>query len=286
MIRLAALLLLASSFQDKPSDDPKARQARLNDLRKQASSIDEGERLKAVAELGGIVDEDARAVLVKKLTEDTEPVKLAAAKAIIQHRKPFCAQALGGAIQANLKSDKLCKAFLQALGELDMCASIPVLQAALESRPASGAEALEQLVKIGCYEAVPPLVNFLKRAETEERKPDSFDNTAFVQGQGGVRRPPPAGQPSTIENKTKDKAVAALAPKVREALNKLTGKTFKDYPEWYKNYASLAPRQVGVYVCETTAQTFEAPPGKQKKCPNGGDSKSDHQDQFLKHRRE
>jgi hypothetical protein len=285
MIRLAALLLLASSLQEK-ADDPKARQARINDLRKQASSIDEGERLKAVAELGGIVDEDARAVLVKKLTDDAEPVKLAAAKALIRHRKAFCAQALGGAIQAHLKSDKLCKAFVEALGELDMCASIPVLQAALESRPASGADALEQLVKIGCYEAVPPLVNYLKRAETEERKPDSFDNTAYVQGQGGVRRPPPAGQPSQIENKTKDKAVAALAPKVREALNKLTGKSFKDYSEWYKNYASLAPRQVGVYLCETSNQSFEAPPGKQKKCPSGGDAKSDHKDEFMKHRRE
>ncbi len=284
MMRLTALLLLAALLQDK--DDPKARQARINDLRKQASSFDEAERLKAVEELGGIVDGDARAVLVKKLTDDTEPVKLAAAKAIIRHRKPICAQALGGAIQANLKSDKLCKAFLQALGELDMCASIPVLQAALESRPASGAEALDQLVKIGCYEAVPPLVNFLKRAETEERKPDSFDNTAYVQGQGGIRRPPPPGQPSRIENKTKDKVVAALAPKVREALSKIAGKSLKDYPEWYKNYASLAPRQVGVYLCETTGQTFEAPPGKKRKCPSGGDAKSEHKDEFMKHRRE
>lgn len=285
MIRLTALLLLAAAFQDK--DDPKARQARINDLRKQASSFDEAERLKAVAELGTIVDEDARAVLVKKLTEDTDPVKLAAAKAIVKHRKPFCAQALGGAIQANLKSDKLCKAFVQELGELDMCASIPVLQAVLESRPASGAEALDQIVKIGCFEAVPPLVNFLKRAETEERKPDFFDNSGtYVQGQGGVRRPPPPGQPDKIENKTKDKAVAALAPKVRETLSKLTGKSFKDYPEWFKNYASLTPRQVGLYLCDMTGQTFEAPPGKLKKCPSGGDAKSDHKDEFLKHKRE
>lgn len=285
MIRLTALLVLAAAVQDK-SDDPKARQARINELRKQASAFDEAERLKAVAELAGIVDEDARAVLVKKLTEDTETVRLAAAKAIVRHRKAFCAQALGAAIQAAVKSDKLCKAFVEALGELDMCASIPVLQAALESRPASGAVALDQLVKIGCFEAVPPLVNFLKRAETEERKPDFFDNSAYVQGQGGVRRPPPPGQPSQIENKTKDKAVAALAPKVREALSKLAGKSFKDYPEWFKSYAALTPRQVGVYLCDMTNQTFEAPPGKQKKCPSGGDSKSDHKDEFLKHKRE
>jgi hypothetical protein len=285
MIRIAALLLLAAAVQDK--DDPKARQNRINELRKQAHALDEAERLKAVAELGGIVDEDARAVLSKKLLEDTDPVKLAAAKAIIRHRKPICAQALGAAIQANLKSDALCKAFIEALGELDMCASIPVLQAAIESRPASGAAALEQLVKIGCYEAVPPLVNFLKRAETEERKPDFFDNSqAYVQGQGGARRPPPPGTPDKIENKTKDKAVAALAPKVRETLSKIAGKSFKDYPEWFKNYQALTPRQVGVYLCETSGQTFEAPPGKSKKCPSGGDARSDHKDDFLKHRRE
>ncbi len=284
-MRLLAILLLAAVPQDA-ANDPKARQARVNELRKQAASFDEAERLKAVAELGGIVDEDARAVLVKRMLEDTDTVKLAAAKAIVRHRKPICAQALGGAIQANLKSDKLCKAFVEALGELDMCAGIPVLQAALESRPASGEAALEQLLKIGCYEAVPPLVNFLKRAETEERKPDFFDNTAVVPGQGGIRRPPPPGQPTKIENKTKDKAVAALAPKVRETLSKLAGKSFKDYPEWFKNYQGLAPRTVGRYLCETSGQTFEAPQGKQRKCPSGGDAKSDHKDEFLKHVRE
>jgi hypothetical protein len=276
MHRTAAFLLLLAA-----QDDPRALKERLNDLRKQAASPSEAERLKAVGELSAIPDEDARAVLIKRLMEDTEAVKLAAVKGLVKQRKPVCAQALGGALQAHWKSDKLCKAYVEALGELDLCASIPVLQAALESRPASGAEALDQLVRIGCYDAVPPLVNYLKRAETEERKPDFFDNTAV---QGGIRRP---GQPDKIENKTKDKAVAALAPKVREALSKLAGKSFKDYQEWFKSYGALAPARVlGVYRCDLTGDVFEAPPGKQKKCPGGGDARSDHKDEFLKHQRE
>jgi len=278
---LGALALAALQAQD-PADAARQRQARVNDLRKQAGAADEEARLRAIQELGTIFSEDARSVLVAKTTSDSEPVRLAAGKALILHKKPLCAQALGNAVQANAKSEKLVKGFIGLLAELDMCASIPVLLHVLESRPASGNDALEALVKIGCPESVTALVNFLKKAETEEKKPDTFDN---VPVNGQPRRP---GTPDKIENKTKDKAVAALAPKVREALKALTGKSFDAQRDWAAalQAGSLMPRLASVYLCETTREKFEMAAGKPRKCPNGGDAKSDHDDPFLKHRRE
>jgi hypothetical protein len=280
---LGALALAALQAQD-PADAARQRQARVNDLRKQAEAADEDVRLRALLELGTIFSEDARAVLVAKTTSDSEKVRLAAGKALILHKKTICAQALGNAVQANAKSDKLVKGFIGLLAELDMCASIPVLVHVLESRPASGNDALEALVKIGCPESVTALVNYLKKAETEEKKPDFFDNVAVGNGQP-PRRP---GTPDKIENKTKDKALAAVAPKVREALKALTGKSFDAQRDWAAalQAGSLMPRLASIYLCESTREKFEMVAGKSKKCPNGGDAKSDHDDPFLKHRRE
>lgn len=278
---LGALALAAFQAQD-PADAARQRQARVNDLRKQAGASDEDARLRAIQELGTIFSEDARAVLVAKTTSDSETVRLAAGKALILHKKPLCAQALGNAVQANAKSATLVKGFIGLLAELDMCASIPVLLNVLESRPASGNDALEALVKIGCPESATALVNFLKKAETEEKKPDFFDN---IPVNGQPRRP---GTPDKIENKTKDKALAAVAPKVREALKALTGKSFDAQRDWAAalQSGSLTPRLASIYLCESTREKFEMPAGKSKKCPNGGDAKSDHDDAFLKHRRE
>jgi hypothetical protein len=285
MVRtLLAGLLMLGSVRAQDADAAKQRQARISDLKKQAGSSDEETRLKAVQELGTIVDEDSRSILTAKVTSDTEKVRIAAGKALIQHKRPVCAQALGAAVQACGKNDKLAKSFIELLAELDMCASIPVLLTLLNTRPQSGLDVLDALVKIGCPECVTALVNFCKTTETEEKKPDFFDNTQILNGQ--QRRP--AGQPDKIENRTKNKPLAALAPKVRDALKALTGKTFDNYRDWAGalQAGSLMPRLASVYLCESTHEKFELPAGKPKKCPNGGDSKSDHEDTFLKHRRE
>jgi hypothetical protein len=284
MARSFLLAFLVLGSQD-PAEAARQRRARINDLKKLAASPDESARLKAVAELGTLFDEDARAVLAAKTTSDTENVRIAAAKALIKHRKPVCAQALGNAIQTNAKSDQLVKAFIADLAELDMCASVPVLLTVLESRLASGNDAMEALVKIGCPEAVTPLVNFLKKAETEEKKPDFFDNVQYA-GQG--QRPPRPQGPDKIENKTKNKPLAALAPKVRETLQALAGKSYDAHRDWAAalQSGSLTPRLGSIYLCGETQEKFEMPAGKSKKCPNGGDAKSDHDDTFLKHKRE
>ena len=284
-ISLVVLALGALQAQD-PAEAARQRQARINDLRKQIDDSDENARLKAIQELGTIVHEDARSLLVSKTVSDSDKIRLAAGKALIAHKRPVCAQALGNAIQANARNEKMVKAFIGLLAELDMCASVPVLLNVLASRPASGPDALEALVKIGCPEAVAELVNFLKKAETEEKKPDYFDNVPVGNGNGQQPRRPTG--PDKIENKTKDKKLAALAPKVRETLKALSGKSFDSQREWAAalQSGSLSARLVSVYLCESTRAPFEMPPGKSKKCPNGGDSKSDHDDTFLKHRRE
>ena len=286
MIQVACLIVLALGAlqaQD-PAEAARRRQARINDLRKQIDADDENTRLKGIQELGTIVHEDSRSLLISKTVSDSDTVRLAAGKALIAHKMPVCAQALGNAVQANAKNDKMVKAFIGQLAELDMCASVPVLLNLLATRPASGVDAMEALVKIGCPEATTELIAFLKKAETEEKKPDYFDNVDVRNGQQ-PRRP---GTPDKIENKTKDKKLAALAPKVRETLKALTGKSFDAQRDWASalQSGSLSLRLVSVYLCETTRATFEIAPGKSKKCPNGGDSKSNHDDTFLKHRLE
>lgn len=284
-ISLIALALGALQAQD-PADAARQRQARINDLRKQLESSDENTRLKAIQELGTIVHEDARSLLVSKTVSDSDKIRLAAGKALIAHKKPICAQALGNAVQANARNEKMVKSFIGLLAELDMCASVPVLLNVLRTHPASGPDALEALAKIGCPEAVTELVTFLKLVETEEKKPDYFDNVDVRNGNGQQPRRP--GTPEKIENKTKDKKLAAMAPKVRETLKALSGKSFDSQRDWASalQSGSLSARLVSVYLCESTHAPFEIAPGKSKKCPNGGDSKSDHEDTFLKHHRE
>ena len=280
-----AILALAAVQAQDPAEAARQRQARINDLRKQIDAADENARLKAIQELGTIVHEDSRALLVSKTVSDSDKVRLAAGKALISQKKPICAQALGNAIQANTRDEKLVKSFIDLLAELDMCASIPVLVDLLERRPASGTDALQALVKIGCPEALTELVNFLKKAETEEKKPDFFENITVANGKVVPRRP---GEPEKFENKTKDKALAAMAPKVRETLKALSGKSFNTHREWSAalQSGSLSARLASTYLCESTHEKYELAPGKPKKCPNGGDSKSNHDDTFLKHHRE
>ena len=286
MIQTCLIVLALGALQAQdPAEAARQRQARINDLRKQIEASDEATRLKAIDELGKIVHEDARSLLVSRTVTDSDKVRLADGKALIAHKMPICAQALGNAVVANGKNEKMVKSFIGLLAELDMCASIPVLLNILATRPASGVDALEALTKIGCPEAVTELVNFLKKAETEEKKPDYFDNVDIRNGQQQPRRP---GTPEKIENKTKDKKLAALAPKVRETLKAISGKSFDSQREWASalQSGSLTPRLVSVFLCESTRAPYETAPGKSKKCPNGGDSKSDHDDTFLKHRRE
>jgi hypothetical protein len=278
---VALVLALGAQDAKDPAEAARARKARINELRKELSSGSEAARIEAIRELGEIRDGDARSLLVEKTTTDTEAVRRSAAKAIILHRKPICAQALGNAIQANGGNEGLVKFLIGTLGELDMCASIPILMAILQGKPSLGDDVLKALVAIGCPEAVPPLVAFLKRAETEARKPDYFEDSLYG-GVGGAGR---AGGTRT-ENRTKDKVLAELAPKVRETLAQLTGLQHDTYRDWNAAVLSgaAAPRVITQYRCEETDKTYDILPGKSPKCPHS--TKSGHEDVLLKHRRE
>jgi len=165
-----------------------------------------------------------------------------------------------------------------------MCASISILAATLQAKPSMGTEALNAIVAIGCPEATNPLLNLLKRAETEEKKPDFFDDGGMggVGGFGGVG----GGGGGRTENRTKDKVMAALAPKIRQALGKLTGLQHDNHRDWSIAIASGAGgiKVTTVYLCSDAGKTYDVPPGKSHKCPYS--TKSGHEDTLLKHRRD
>lgn len=281
MAKAFALVLLAFAprVQDAkdPAEDAKARKTRINELRKVLSSGGEAARIQALQELGGIRESDARSLIIDKMTTDTEAVRRAAAKAIILHRMPICAKALGNAIQANGANEGLVRFLIETLGELDMCASIPILTAILQGKATYAEDVFKALVAIGCPEAAPALAGLLKRAEQEARKPDYFEDYG-----GGAY----GGTGGRMENRNKDKALAALVPKILETLQKVTGVQHDSYREWSAALVSGAgmPRLISQYYCEEAGKTFDVPPGKSPKCPHS--TKSGHEDFLLKHRRE
>jgi hypothetical protein len=273
-MRCAVLLLLACGLagaQSAPdADSKKARQERLSQLRKLMGSSVLADKLAAIHDLGELTDDEAISVLAGKLGNDVEAVRIAAAKAIANHRKPASVRALANALPANQSSPEVLKAFIAALQDLDLCSSIPVLMALAEiNKNALGEDALRALGKLGCTESVGALVSFLQRAEIEEKKPDIFEGTDDA---------------PESENKMKNKALAALAPQLRELLGTLTGKTFANSREWAAAIGSgrMPLKRTAVYFCTLKETSFEVPSGKSKKCPYD-DGKTLHEDVFLKH---
>ncbi len=267
-------------------EEAKARKAKIAELRKQVEGDDEGAKLSAISELGGILDDDARSILARKLTTDSDSVRRAAAKAIARQKDSATAQSLGRAIQANAANPLLVKAFIEALGELDMCAGIQPLILALEIAPAQGADALAALEKIGCPDAVPPLLRFLQKAEIEEKKPDFFEEANMGGGGGGLPGMGGGGV-GRAENRNKDKRLSVLAPKVRSTLSRLTGASHSSFQEWAAAIRSgqVSVKKASIYLCGKSRQNYEVPSGGSNKCPNA-DGKTYHSDIFLKHRRE
>ena len=215
-----------------------------------------------------------QAMLAGKLGTDTDAIRIAAARAIGEHRRPASVRALGAALAANAGKPEVLKAFIQALQDLDMCSCIPVLMSAAElNKYALAEEALKAIEKIGCVDAAPGLAALLQKAEIEEKKPDTFDGVEDVADEA--------------DNKQKKKALAALPPKVRDLLGALTGKSLSTSKEWAASIAGgkATPKRTSVYLCTLTNTPFEAPSSGSKKCPYDG-GKGNHDDVFLKHLRE
>jgi hypothetical protein len=266
---LGTMIALASG-QDSASDKAALR-ARITVLKKQLPSADEAERMAMIKELGEIDDDDAIAVLAAKLRTDSKNVRVAAAQAIARHRKPASAQALGTALDANAQNPEVLQAFIDALVELDVCKGLPVLFAVLwMNKNALAGPALDAIGKIGCPEAAVALVDLLRKAEAEEKKPDVFEDD-----EGG-----------TEENRNKNKALAAVAEKTRETMAYVAGRRFATAREWSAWLGSERSQKLtSVYFCEAEGTTFEVPSGKPRKCAYPQRT-SVHNDILLKHVKE
>ncbi|HLY75134.1 MAG TPA: hypothetical protein VKU80_13520 [Planctomycetota bacterium] len=244
--------------------------ARLLILKKQVVAAAESERLEAVQELAGIEDDEAIVVLAAKLRTDTDAVRTAAAHAIAQHRKPASVQAIGMAVDVNLQKEAVLHAFIEALSELDLCKCLTPLGALVwANKYALAGEALEAIGKIGCPEAVPFLADLLRRAETEEKKPDVFESDE-----------------GSDENRNKNKVLAALVEKIHDTLGVVAGRNLPSARDWYQWLESdSGVKLTSLYYCPVTSMTYEVKFGQPKKCPHA-DGKSFHTDVFLKHQKE
>ena len=283
-ISILVLGLMAPGLWGQSSDEAKARRAKVNECRKQLDGSDESAKTSALAELGGINDDEARSLIASKLYTDTDNVRTAAAKAIARQRRSSSAGALGRAIQASLTNDRMLKVYVDALAELDMCSGIGPLVMVIEVKPALAGDALAAIEKIGCPDAIPMLLRFLTRAEAEEKKPDFFEGAdmgggGMMGGGGGVGRE---------ENKNKNKALAVAAGKTRETMSRLAGKSFPNAAAWNAGLGSgqVKVKKASVYLCDKTQQAYDVPSDKSgSKCPNY-DPKAMHEEIFLKHKKE
>ncbi len=241
----------------------------MKEIKERLASKSEAERIQAVTALGILHDREARTLLGQKLVSDTEPVRRAATQAIVNHKHPQAAEALGKAIQAQPKSTALVDEFIRALGALDQCASLPVLVWALEIEDGKhSGQALGEIRRIGCVCVARVMADFLKRAEAERKKPDMVSPTRA--------------------NPNKNRTLLILSPRVAQALGELAGVGPRGGETWWQFVArgGVARRLVSIHYCSAAKDTFEVSPGKSAKCPNPEAAKTPHEDPFLKHRPE
>ena len=273
LLRCVAFLgiIMASALGQDGVPDRAGLHARVALLKKQISSAPEAERLGMIKELGEIDDDEAIAVLAAKLKTDSKEIRVAAVRAIAKHRKPASAAAIGAALDVNAQNPEVLQAFIESLAELDLCKSLPALTAILwMNKNSLAAPSLEAVRKIGCPEAAGALVDLLRKAEAEEKKPD-----VFVDEEGGSE-----------ENRNKNKTLAAVAEKTRETLAIVVGRQFASAREWSTWLgAERSQKLTYVYFCEAEGATFEVPSGKPKKCAYSQRT-SVHNDVLLKHLKE
>lgn len=267
-----ALLVMGSPASPAPQEGaPLKRNSaeRLNELRKELSSSDGERKRAAIVQLGEEPGVEPIYLLARMSVSGSPDIRVEAVKALGRHRDPIAVRALDNCLGENIQDTVVSKACLDALANLDMCKGIPVLIGALWVEKCRWAEdALRAIRSIGCPEAAPGLLVFLKTAEHEERKPDSFDD-----GDGG-----------TEENRNKNKALAALAQNIRDTLCKVTGQSFTNAGEaaaWLEAHDEF--RLTSLFLCESAGKTFDIPWGHPKRCPYA--DQLSHRDLMLKHRR-
>jgi hypothetical protein len=247
-----------------PAVDPDDAAAVLKSLREQLASKNEKLRIRAVERLGGIPGREARTMLAEKLTTDTLEVRRVAAMSLAAQKHPSSAEALGKAFNAHASQGALADVFLQALGELGMCASIvPPVEAVEIQEFRFSNIAIGEILRIGCVEAAPGLAAILKRAEAEAKKND-------------------------LSGRNKNLTLARMAPELKKVLERLTGVQPGPNESWttFVSRGGVNRKLVSIYQCSKEGKTFELPANKTGPSPFGEPGKSSHEDVLLKHRDE
>jgi hypothetical protein len=267
-------------------DDAKARRAKLAELKAKLAST-EKERIAALEELGTLQDDpEAGEILASRLKGDSADVRIAAARAVAKHRRQASLNALVEAVPAYFRDPLVAGVYVDAVADLDLCASIKVLLQFIELDNFSRADdALRALGRIGCPEATPALIALMRKAELEARKPDQIEiaDAPIIPGQAVLRPKRPPGALRFRDNSDKNKILASLAGATIAALSRVTGAKHETALEWDAAYEAgkLSFKLVSVYRCEKTRRLFDVK-GSKKACPH---AEGLHNDTFLKHRK-
>jgi hypothetical protein len=224
----------------------------------------------AIKRLIEIPGADVLHLLAGNLVKDGDAARIAAAKAFAKYRDPASVHSLAQAVAPNIDRPAVLRAIIEALRQLDLCASIPVLVAMMElNKWALSREALHGIEQIGCTEALPALVRLFQRAESEAKRPD------FLQD-------PLSGAPT--ENRQKNKILAALEGPLRDQLQSLTRLSLSSGWDWALAVASRRTpfKRYSLYRCNLKHELFTVPNDKPQNCPyQSGEFL--HEDVFLKH---
>ncbi len=255
-----------------PVEPEKPREERIEQFKKDLESREEAARLGAIRTAGDLRDRAVRSLLARKLETDTDAVRAAAAQALGLQRHPDAVAALGRGLQVNQKKEPVAKAAVVALGDLGMCASLPHLEAALSlNGGVFAAEAIAQISRIGCPEAVPGLLKIRKEAEA-----DYLKYMAAQPRTGAVVAPAPNPK----------YPLAHVYNPIVTTLYKIMG-TPVAYEEWEKKVKKGEHLQglVAAWHCEETGKSFDLTvPGPPRTCPHAPGGKA-HPHTLLKHRR-
>jgi hypothetical protein len=258
---------------DPPPEPVKSREDRIEQFKKDVASKDDAVRLAALQSARDLRDKGVRALLARRLENEPDGIRIAAAQALSFQKHPEAAAALGRGLVINQKNESVTKTIITSLGDLGMCAALPHLEAAITlNNGLFAADALAQITRIGCPESAAGLVKLRKSAE------DDYQKFFASQSGSGARTMPTTYNPKY--------PLAHVYSPIVTALYKLMGvsTTQEDLEKRIKKGEHL--QNLGtIYYCEETDKTFELTvTGPPRSCPLAPAVKS-HADILLRHRK-
>jgi HEAT repeat protein len=252
-----ALFLVLSQAVNHSEEDCKAVLAKFH---ADVKGGGEGDKITAIGDLSKHYCDKTVDLLRQLMIDDTEKVRIAAAKAIGKADSQKAVQAVAEAIPLNDKDPAVLEALAQALKDLDREAGAEALNPYLRNHEKYVVEALHIVIpvlgSIGSSSSVDPLLELLKHAETSSG------------GGGRVKGVKTSTRPGT----NNAQSVASLKGVIEKALTEITGhpaeKTSQLWEEWWRgNRASLLGQATVVYRCPSTGKRWEEKVGQPVKCP-------------------